>query len=70
MHAAAASRRLVLTRAEVADAASVSVATVDRAIAIGELPALRIGPGRRLVRIHRDAFTAWLNHSEETHDAA
>jgi excisionase family DNA binding protein len=62
-------RRLVMTRGEAADAAFVSVATVDRAIASGDLPAIRVGPGRRLVRIRRADFDRWLTHSEEQ-DAA
>jgi excisionase family DNA binding protein len=56
---------LVLTRDEVAKILRVSVATVDREIAEGRLPALRIGPGRRLVRVRRDDLATWLHRSED-----
>ncbi|HEY7207007.1 MAG TPA: excisionase family DNA-binding protein [Gaiellaceae bacterium] len=46
-----------MTRAEAADYAGVSVRTIDRALAAGELHACR---ARRGVRIHVDALDAWL----------
>jgi excisionase family DNA binding protein len=70
MTTSAPSSRRVMTRQEVADAAGVSVATIDRAVRLGQLPALRIGPGKRLVRIWPEDVDRWLNHSEEEHDDA
>jgi excisionase family DNA binding protein len=58
-----------MTRNEVANAAGVSVATVDRAIRTGDLAALRIGPGKRLVRVRREDVQTWLT-DEEHNDAA
>jgi len=58
-----------MTRNEVANAAGVSVATVDRAIRTGDLAALRICPGKRLVRVRREDVQTWLT-DEEHNDAA
>jgi excisionase family DNA binding protein len=51
---------VVLTRQDVARAARVSVATVDRAIHTGHQRANYIAPGGRLVRVHRDDFEQWI----------
>jgi hypothetical protein len=45
MQTAATPSRLMWTRSEIAEAAGVSTATVDRLIADGTLPAQRLGPG-------------------------
>src|SRR5436190_1788718 len=58
MQTAATPSRLMWTRSQIAEAAGVSTATVDRLIADGTLPAHRLGPGHRLVRVHRDVAEA------------
>ena len=72
METTAAPRRLVLTRDEAAEAVGVSTSTIDRAIARRELTALRLGPGRRLIRIHPDDLADWLRDArpEEAGDAS
>lgn len=64
--------RLVLSRQEVAEATGLSTSTIDRAIANGDLPALKLGPGRRLVRVRREDVTNWLRsaQSEEKRHAS
>lgn len=46
---------------EVADAGRVSVDTVRRAALRGDLPAIRLGPGRRLMRFRPGDVQAWLD---------
>lgn len=45
------------TRRELADLLSLSLPSVDRLLAKGELPAIRIG---RSVRVAEDAVNKWL----------
>ncbi|MBB1492703.1 helix-turn-helix domain-containing protein [Paracoccus sp. MC1854] len=51
--------RQLLTVRDVARLDGVSEKTVRRAIQVGLLPALRIGPGQRLLRIHPAAHAAY-----------
>ncbi len=51
-----------LTRDQAARAAQVSVATIDRAIASGQLRVKRVG---RRVLITRNAFTQWLSDEQD-----
>lgn len=53
--------RTLLTVRDVADLDKCSVKTVRRAIAAGQLPALRVGPGGRLIRIDPAAHAAYRN---------
>jgi excisionase family DNA binding protein len=59
----AAPRPLLLVD-EVADLGRCSSDTVRRAIATGTLPAVRLGPGGRLLRIRRADAEAWLDGAE------
>ncbi|MBY6199734.1 helix-turn-helix domain-containing protein [Maritalea mobilis] len=49
----------LLTVREIARLDNVSEKTVRRAIASGALEAIRIGPGKRLLRIHPEAHAAY-----------
>lgn len=49
----------LLTVRDVARLDNVSEKTVRRAIASGALEAIRIGPGKRLLRIHPEAHDAY-----------
>lgn len=48
----------LLTVRDIADLDGVSEKTVRRAIASGLLQAIRVGPGKRLIRIEPDAHAA------------
>jgi hypothetical protein len=54
----AANVRLKTVR-DIATEDQVSEKTVYRAIAAGHLEVLRVGPGKRLIRIHPDAHAAY-----------
>ncbi|SDJ40615.1 DNA binding domain-containing protein, excisionase family [Lutimaribacter saemankumensis] len=49
----------LLTVRDIARLDNVSEKTVRRAIASGDLEAIRIGPGKRLLRIHPEAHAAY-----------
>jgi len=49
----------LLTVSNVAELDHVSEKTVRRAIAAGLLDIMRVGPGKRLIRIHPDAHAAY-----------
>ncbi|HSD01112.1 MAG TPA: helix-turn-helix domain-containing protein [Gaiellales bacterium] len=68
MQTSADTRRFLLTRPEVADLVGLSVASVDRAIRAGDLVALRIGPGRRLVRVRRSDILKWIDRGARTEE--
>jgi excisionase family DNA binding protein len=63
-------RRLVLTIPEAAERAGVDEATVRRAIHAGELRAVRLAPGGRLLRVWPSDLAAWLGEPEEETDGA
>jgi excisionase family DNA binding protein len=50
----------VLTVGDVAELAQVDEATIRRAVKSGDLPALRLTPGGRLLRFRPDDVAAWL----------
>jgi excisionase family DNA binding protein len=50
----------LLSLAEVAKRLAVTEKTVRRMIADGELPALRVGHGRGVLRVDPDELAAWL----------
>lgn len=56
---------VLMTVREVAERDRCSEKTVRRAIAEGRLAALRVGPGRRLLRISRAAHAAYRAGGEE-----
>lgn len=49
----------LLTVGDIAHLDNVSEKTVRRAIAAGLLDIIRVGPGKRLIRIHPDAHVAY-----------
>lgn len=57
--------RRVLTTSDVAELAQVDEATIRRAVRAGDLPAVRLGPGRRLLRYHVADVNRWLGHTPE-----
>lgn len=65
MDTTAAPKRHVLTVFEVADRAGVSIHTVRRAIAAGQLPATRVGPGQRILRVWPADVDRWLGYEPE-----
>jgi excisionase family DNA binding protein len=70
MHTVTSPRRLLLVD-EVAELARVSPDKVRRAVRAGNLDAIRIGPGARLLRFRPTDVDAWLGDPhEEDHDAA
>lgn len=54
------SERSFLTAGQVADRLGIDKATVYRAVARGEVPAVQFGGPRHSIRIPEDEFMAWL----------
>jgi len=58
--------RQYLTPREMAAIMGVHIGVIRRAIAAGEMPALRIGRGRSgAMHVRRAAFEQWLRHKEQ-----
>lgn len=56
----------LLTVKQTAQALSCSAGTVRNLIKLGEIPCLRFGTKNRVIRIHKDDVTAFIDRQRQT----